>query len=73
MNRVSDGADYEYLHCYCQHEVGQRIGNSIEAADCGEIAVARVWWQGPELDSMLVCQKHLDNILASEGDDAPES
>ena len=53
--------DYEYLPT-CEYE----IAGYPYPADCGEPAVARVWWKGEDVDAMLVCQKHLKEIMSTE-------
>jgi len=54
--------DFEYLHT-CEYEMP---GNPCPV-DCGEPAVARVWWdEWDESDQMFVCQEHLDLILKYE-------
>lgn len=56
--------DFEYLE-ECEHGVpcpNTMLGHE----DCGEPAMARVWWLGYDKDSMLVCQEHFDAILEGE-------
>ena len=57
--------DFEYLHS-CEYEMpGQPY-----PVDCGEPAVARVWWdEWDKSDQIFVCQEHLDFILKSEAEE----
>jgi len=57
---AGESMDYEYL-ATCQFDVS----DDNDPIDCGEPAVARVWWKGN--DDMLVCQEHLDFMLKCEG------
>jgi len=54
--------DYKYFE-KCQHEIG---GDSPYAYECGEPAVAIVWWSDSGLDQMYVCQEHLNFIKENE-------
>jgi len=60
---VGIGMDYEYLHT-CEYEVD----GYPHPGDCGEPAIARVWWKGD--DQMFVCQEHLDLMLKCEAEPA---
>lgn len=51
--------DYDYLPT-CAYEVD---GHPYPG-DCGEPAVARVWWD--DGSEMLVCQEHLDFMVKCE-------
>jgi len=35
-------------------------------ANCGERAIARVWWKADKSDAMLLCGKHLDIVCEAE-------
>lgn len=49
--------DYEYLG-ECEYDTRK--------GECGEPAIAKVWWEDRTNDSMLVCKEHLDFILKCE-------
>ncbi len=54
--------DYKYLTTLCQYE----MPGQPHPVDCGEPAVARVWWD--DGSEMLVCQEHLDFMVKTEED-----
>ena len=54
--------DHAYLTTTCQFEVD----GYPQPGDCGEPAVARVWWDNDF--EMLVCQEHLDFIIKREAE-----
>lgn len=59
--------DYKILHS-CQYPVPNTYGSAQEA-DCGEPAIAVVWWfddSGMRTCNTYVCKEHLDLIKDTE-------
>ncbi len=53
---------YEYLGS-CEYEVGS---HRRQPGDCGEPAIARIWWVHPYKDGILVCAEHFKFIREHE-------
>lgn len=48
----------------CQYGVADKHSNDV--VDCGEPAVAAVWWREDASDVMYVCAKHLEMMEIAE-------
>lgn len=56
--------DFEYLETKCDY--GVEAPWSPEGwADCGEPAIAKIWWGEPE-EFMYVCERHFKEIALKE-------
>lgn len=63
MNVVTkSGFDYEFFG-YCQYGL---LNEFNEEHDCGQPAIAKVWWH-PAVDRIVfVCEEHLEQIEEDE-------